>query len=93
MASAPSVVHLTTKEFPSEFENVFCPRNQSPKQNAAAEKVLVAGADRRQRIETAHNIDHYDRIHKHRTSASIYGDGSDFFVWSSMGHPSRERPQ
>ena len=51
-ASAPSVVHLTTKEFPPEFENVFHPRNQSPKQNAAAEKVIVAGADRRQRIMT-----------------------------------------
>ena len=54
MATSTSVdidvmeIHLTLKEFPSEFENVFRPRRQSPKQNA--EKVLVGGADHRQRI-------------------------------------------
>lgn len=49
-ADDSSIVHLKTKDFPPEFENDFCPRYQSPKQNAAAEKVIVAGADRRQRI-------------------------------------------
>ena len=46
-----SIVSLTSKKFPSEFENVFVPRSQSPQQNIAAEKVLVTGADRRQRTD------------------------------------------
>ena len=79
-ASAPSVVHLTTKEFPPEFENVFCPRNQSPKQNATAEKVIVAGADRRQRIEIDTIYTDGDRFFfpDTYTSVSAYGDGSGF---------------
>lgn len=48
-----SGVSLKPKPFPSEFENVYCGRCQSSKQNTPAEKVLVAGADRRQRITVA----------------------------------------
>lgn len=49
-AGSTSIVSLTSKEFPSEFENVFVARNQSSKQNFAAEKVMITGADRRRRI-------------------------------------------
>ena len=45
-----SIIHLTTKEFPPEFENIFRPRPQSLKQNSPAERVLLPGADHRQRI-------------------------------------------
>ena len=48
--SASSTVYLTMKEFPPKFESEYCVRNQSSKQNLAAERVMVAGADRRQRI-------------------------------------------
>ena len=47
---------LTKKVFPPKFENVFRPRSQSLQHSAAAEKVLVAGADRRQRI--VKNVSH-----------------------------------
>lgn len=50
MAQATSYVSLATKTFPSKFEDVFVARSQSSKQNAAAEKVMITGADRRQRI-------------------------------------------
>ena len=49
---------LTKKVFPLEFENVFRPRIQSLQQRAAAEKVLVAGADRRQRIVKNDTLSH-----------------------------------
>ena len=49
-SNASSTVYLTMKEFPLEFESEYCARNQSPKQNTTAERVMVAGADRRQRI-------------------------------------------
>ena len=52
-SSLGSAVSLTPKPFPSEFENVYCGRSQSLKPNTAAEKVLVAGVDRRQRITVA----------------------------------------
>ena len=48
MATSAGDSSIIQKEFPSEFENVFNPRRQSPKQ--AAEKVLTAGNDHRQRI-------------------------------------------
>ena len=49
-ADDSSAIHLITKEFPPEFENVYRPRPQSLKQNSPAERVLLPGADHRQRI-------------------------------------------
>ena len=49
-SSCRPMVCLTTKNFPPEFENVFRARSQSPKQNTAAEKVMITGNDRRERV-------------------------------------------
>ena len=49
-AGSSSFVYLSSKNFPSKFEDVFIARSQSSKQNTAAEKVMITGADRRQRI-------------------------------------------
>ena len=52
MARAPgsSAVYLTSKAFPPEYEDVYCPRSQSSKQSVQAERVLASGSDRRQRM-------------------------------------------
>lgn len=55
-SNVSSTVYLTMKEFPPKFESEYCARNQSSKQNLAAERVMVAGADRRQRITADYTI-------------------------------------